>query len=226
MESSIGQSPSVTVHYDNLPYGCGNKFDPRGRALYTDHNTKCTTLERPFSPIEDHCKHNDPSDNRIVASVNNLLRLTSELNTWSSKFVVTHGDQYIDVSSAAQGVLSSSPPSGAFPHQNIQYPCTKYYFDENRFFGIDSKDLLIQMLKSPNCIDGCKLVSRRPKQIKTQFRKGTWTLVCSHGIVMNKMDESHFYPDSVGKFNVPIQNLKRTKSRGSAVKGKLFLFCI
>ncbi len=84
MELSIGHSPSVTVHYDNLPYGCGNKFDSRGRALYIDHNTKCTTLERPLPPIEDHCKHNDPSDNRIVASVNNLLCLTSDLNSWTS----------------------------------------------------------------------------------------------------------------------------------------------
>jgi hypothetical protein len=50
-------------------------------------------------------------ENRIEASVNNLLRLTSDLNTWTSKFVVTHGDQSIDVSSAAQGALSSSPPS-------------------------------------------------------------------------------------------------------------------
>ena len=59
------------------------------------------------------------------------------------------------------------------------------------------------------------------KKNKTQFRKGTWTLVCSHGIVMNEMDESHFHPDSVGKSHVRIQRLKRTKSRGSAVKGKL-----
>jgi len=96
---------------------------------------------------------------------------------------VTHGDQYIDVSSAAQGALSSSPPSGVCQQQNIQYSCTKYYFDENQFFGIDVKDILI---------DGCKLVSMRPKQIKTKFWKGTWTLVCSHGIVMNEMYESHF----------------------------------
>ena len=61
-ESSIGRSPSVLVHYDNLPYGCGNKFYPRGRALCIDHNTKCTALERPLPPIEDHCKHNDPSE--------------------------------------------------------------------------------------------------------------------------------------------------------------------
>jgi len=93
---------------------------------------------------------------------------------------------------------------------------------------MDGKDLLLNLLKSPNYIDGCKLVSMRPNKNKTHFRKGTctWTLVCSHGIVMNEMDESHFHPDSVGKFNSPIQTLKRTKYRGQAVKGKLFLFCI
>ena len=34
------------------------------------------------------------------------------------------------------------------------------------FFGIDAKDLLIKMLKSPNCIDGCKVVSMPPKKTK------------------------------------------------------------
>ena len=77
------------------------------------------------------------------------------------------------------------------------------------------------MLKSPNCIDGCKLVSMRQKRIQSHFRKGAWTFICSHGIVMNDMDKSHFYPDSVGKSNVPIQGLKCTKSRGSAVKGEM-----
>ena len=61
-------------------------------------------------------------ENCIVASVFNLLRLTSDLNTWTSNFVVTRGDQSIDVSSAAQGALSSSP-SGVYPHQNIPFSC-------------------------------------------------------------------------------------------------------
>jgi hypothetical protein len=82
------------------------------------------------------------------------------------------------------------------------------------------------MIKSPNCIDGCKLVSRQPDNNKNRYRKGAWTVVCSHGIVMNDMVESHFDPDSVGKYNVPFQGLKRTKSIGCAVKGTRFLFLI
>ncbi len=82
------------------------------------------------------------------------------------------------------------------------------------------------MIKSPNCIDGCKIVSRQPDNRKTQFRKGAWTLVCSHGLVMNDMVESHFDPDSVGKSHVLFQGLKHTKSRGSAVKGTRIFFLI
>jgi hypothetical protein len=113
--------------------------------------------------------------------------------------VSTHGDQSIDVSSAAQGDVSSSP-SGIYPPQNITYPRTKYYFDDNVFFGIDAKDLLFKMVKSPNCIDGCKLVCMRPNKNQTHFRKGACTSVCSHKIVMNDIDQSHFYP-------VPWENL-------------------
>ncbi len=139
--------------------------------------------------------------------------------------MITHGDQSIDVSCAAQGALSSSP-FVIYPDQNIQYPCTKYYFDENIFLGIGTKDLLIKMIKSPNCIDGCKIVSRRPDNRKTQFRKGAWTLVCSHGLVMNDIAESHFDPDSVGKSHAPFQGLKHTKSKGCSVKGMWILFSI
>jgi hypothetical protein len=80
-----------------------------------------------YIPVNPH--HTDYFTNGIVySSVNNLLCLTSDLNSWTSNFVMTHGDQSIDVSSAAQGTLSSSP-SGIYPHQIIQYPCTKYYVD-------------------------------------------------------------------------------------------------
>ncbi len=62
-------------------------------------------------------------DNCMVTSVNNLLRLTSDLNNWTSKMVITHGDESLDISSAAQGTLSSTP-IGVFPLPNIPYPGT------------------------------------------------------------------------------------------------------
>ncbi len=67
--------------------------------------------------------------------------------------MITHGDQSIDVSCAAQGALLSSSPSGIYPDQNIQYHCTKYSFDDFFGGGIGTKGLLIKLIKSPNCIN-------------------------------------------------------------------------
>ncbi len=71
---------------------------------------------------------------------------------------MTHGDEYINASYAAQGVMAP-PPSGKFPSQTIHYYGTKYHFDDYLFLGIDAKETLFKMLKSINCIDGCKLVT-------------------------------------------------------------------
>ncbi len=72
-------------------------------------------------------------ENCIEASMNKNLHMSSDLNTWTSKFVVTHGDKSIDVSSAAQGYISTFP-FGISPTQKIEYSWTKYCFDENLFF--------------------------------------------------------------------------------------------
>jgi hypothetical protein len=50
--------------------------------------------------------------------------------------------------------------------------------------------------------------------------------VCSHGLVMNDMVDSHFDPESIGKSHVPFQGLKRTKLRGCAVKGTWIFFLL
>ena len=74
-------------------------------------------------------------ENCMVTSINNLLRLTSDLNSWLSKMVISHRGKSLDISAAAQGCLSSTP-IGVFPPQNIPYPGTKYCFDENIFFWL------------------------------------------------------------------------------------------
>jgi hypothetical protein len=91
------------------------------------------------------------------------------------------------------------------------------------FFGIDAKESLCKMLKSPNCIDGCKLVANRVNNTSTSSRKCAWTFVCYHGVVTNEIDQSQFFLDSVGKSNVCVQYLKRIKSQGSAVKDKFLV---
>jgi hypothetical protein len=53
-----------------------------------------------------------------ASSINKILCMSSDLNTWTSKFVVTHGDKSIDVSSAAQGYISTFP-FGISPTQKM-----------------------------------------------------------------------------------------------------------
>jgi hypothetical protein len=71
-------------------------------------------------------------ENRIEASMNKILCMSFDLNTWTSKFVVTHGDKSIDVSLAAQGYISTFPFEIS-PTQQIEYSWTNYCFDENLF---------------------------------------------------------------------------------------------
>jgi hypothetical protein len=68
----------------------------------------------------------------MEASINKILCMSSNLNAWTSKFVVTHGVKSIDVSFAAKGHISSFL-SGISPTQRIDYSWTKYCFDENLF---------------------------------------------------------------------------------------------
>jgi hypothetical protein len=135
-----------------------------------------------------------------------------------------HGDKLLDISSAAQGPESIIPCG--IHSQKLPYPQTSYCFDVNQFFFIDSEDKMISMIKSPNTMDGCKLVTNISDARPSNYRKKTWTFVCSHGKVMKVTDDFQFHPDNVGKSNVSIQHLKCTKSKGSAMRGELCLLLL
>jgi hypothetical protein len=94
--------------------------------------------------------HNVP-ENCIEASINKILCMSSDLNTWTSKFVVTHGDKSIGVSLAAQGHISSFP-SGISPTQRIEYSLTKYCFDENLFFVLMLKNHFAKCSNLPTAL--------------------------------------------------------------------------
>ena len=66
-------------------------------------------------------------------------------------------------------------------------------------------------------------VKNQSKAKISNYRKKTWTFLCSHGKVMKVSDDFQFHPDNVGKSNVSIQRLKQTKSKGSTMRGE---FCL
>jgi hypothetical protein len=41
--------------------------------------------------------------NPIISMRQKIVQFTNDLNSWSSRMVVLHRDQYVDISSAAQG---------------------------------------------------------------------------------------------------------------------------
>jgi hypothetical protein len=74
------------------------------------------------------------SDPPIFKSLsNNLLEMAEKLKFWFLKLFVRDGDKMIDISSAAQGKLSTVP-CGAI-QQTFLYPGTAYRFDPMIFHG-------------------------------------------------------------------------------------------
>jgi hypothetical protein len=138
-------------------------------------------------PITSAMSTESSPSNHLLGLSSNLLRLTAELKSWSSKFVVMHGDQLLDISSAARGSESINP-CGIHP-QKLPYPQTSYCFNGNHFFTIDSEDKMISMIESPNTIDGCKLVTNISDARTSNYREKTWTFLCSHGKVMKFSDD-------------------------------------
>ncbi len=140
------------------------------------------------------------------------------------------GDQMIDISLAAMG-KSSTVPKGA-QQQTFPYPGAVYRFNPCIFHGQDTElnineaenlneaeNQLYVMMKLPSTIDGCTLVIKQHDLKVTCHRRQSWTFICSHGVIMRDIQDSHFGPNSVGKLNVSVQSVKHKNSKGAAVKG-------
>lgn len=158
----------------------------------------------------------------LSQTTKNLLLLNDKLNYWSSKFIVKDEEQYIDVSSAAQGPSSTIPDSAS--QRIVHYPGTKYQFDNKIFQDTSTSSVLnmiaveeffFNMINSADTIDGCKMIRKRSNQRLSPFRKATYTYICSHGMIAREIDDTQFAPNHVGKMNVSLQHNKKHKSKGS-----------
>jgi hypothetical protein len=62
-------------------------------------------------------------------------------------------------------------------------------------------------MKLTSTIDGCSLVMKQRSLKVTCHRRGSWTFLCSHGMIMREIQDSHFGPNSVGKLDVSVQSI-------------------
>jgi hypothetical protein len=85
-----------------------------------------------------------------------LCRLAEQMNVWSSTITIPQGDEYLDISSAAMGKLSTTPIGTS--NQTVTFPKGKsasvYRFDP-KIFNENSWPMLKDMLTKVGCVNEC-----------------------------------------------------------------------
>ena len=151
---------------------------------------------------------------------NEICHLVEQTNIWSSTIRIPHGDDHLDISSAAM-VKFSTIPIGA-SNQPVTFPKGKsasvYRFDPE-IFDENSWPKIKAMLTKVGCVSGCRLsVSHADIRI-TCNRLASYTLRCTHGFLYRNNGASTFEEGEVGPSNVVTEFIKRVKTKG-AIKGK------
>jgi hypothetical protein len=143
---------------------------------------------------------------------------------WSLKFFVRDGDEMNDISSAAQGKLSTVPCGAT--QQTFSYPGTAYRFDLVIFHGDttefdinEAEKQLLSLMKLHTTIDVCHIILNQWNKNLTCHRKLTFYFICSHGRKMPSVKDSDFGTGKVGKLHAVTHKVKRTKTKGTVVKG-------
>jgi hypothetical protein len=131
----------------------------------------------------------------------------------------------IDIFLAAQGT-SFTVPCGA-TQQTSPNPGTAYRFDpvifhgENTEFDInEAEKQLLSLMKLPTTIDGCHMILNQQNKTATCHRKLTFDFICSQGRKTPSVKESDLGSGRVDKLHAVTQTVKRTKTKGTVVKGK------
>ena len=151
---------------------------------------------------------------------NDICHLVEEMNTWSSSITITQGDEYLDISSAAMGKLSTTP-IGAYNQPSI-FPkgrSASYFRFDPELFNENSWPMLKNVLTKVGCVSGCRLALSHTSSRKSSSRLATYTLRCTHGFVFKKSGGSTLEEGNIGPSNVATEFIKRVKTKG-AMKGK------
>jgi hypothetical protein len=142
------------------------------------------------------------------------------MNVWSSTITIPQGNEYLDISSAAMGKLSTTPIGAS--NQPVTFPKVKsasvYCFDP-KIFNENSWPMLKDMLTKVECVSGRRLMVSHVAITKTCNCLATYTLRCTHETVYQNSGASTFKEGYVGPSNVATEFIKHVKTKG-AMKGK------
>ncbi len=151
---------------------------------------------------------------------NEICHLVEQTNIWSSTITIPHGEEYLDISSAAMGEISTAPIGAS--NQPLTFPkgkCASVYRFNPQIFNENSGPKIKDMLTKVGCVSGCRLAISHVALTKTCNRLALYTLRCTHGFLYRNNGASTFEEGEVGPSNVVTKFIKRVKMKG-AMKGK------
>ena len=154
-----------------------------------------------------------------LSSASELLAYTRNTEKWTSELVVQHNNASLNISSAAQGKISKTPSDA--PDQPTRYPRNSVYRFDVTFKGVDSWPRLKRMLSGFKCCPGCKLSTTQShiRRKASSLRGGEWRIGCSKARPQTKPKEGAFEEGKHAMSNIPVQQIKKCKSKGSTFKG-------
>jgi hypothetical protein len=148
-------------------------------------------------------------------------------NDWLSTVVIPNGIDLLDISSAANGDLSTTPVGAT--KQPYEYPrwetsSSVIRFDPDIFGEHSWPQLHSMLLTKVGCVSvsGCQLVLSTSLGGRSNQRKVSYQLWCTHGIAMTNKGCSVFTNENIGPPNVRTERMKRVKT-GGAIRGNVNL---
>jgi hypothetical protein len=147
--------------------------------------------------------------------LHDIIAHTDILRNWTQTLSVIHAGVSIDISSAANGKLSTIPV-GAPKTSQLQLPSdSRYRFDSLQFKGLAQLYSIRRLILGPSFCPGCQMVSSHHKST-SPHRQGTWHFACSKHRVSRNDNTTHFSPGHMSMKNIKQQTLKRKKTSGGS----------
>jgi len=150
--------------------------------------------------------------------LHDIIAHTDKLSNWTQTISVIHDGVSIDISSAANGKLSTIPV-GAPNSSQLGLPSgSRYRFDSLQYKGLVQLKSITRLILGPSFCPGCQMMSSHQSPA-SPHRQGTWEFACSKHRASRIDNTPFFSPGHMSMKNIKPQTLKRKKTSGSTHAG-------